>query len=150
MLQFRSVRMLIAQDQLEQVSRQVRLSEQPVVVADPGGRILLTNEAFERLLGTTHAASAERLEDLPAFFADPALVRRSLRELLSQRRTWRGEVSLVTEARRQSRSWCAPIRCSPPRTRSWASSSCSTTSPSAARPTRPGAASRRASSTATG
>ena len=49
-LQFRSVRMLIAQDQLENVSRLVRLSDQPVIVADAGGRILLTNEAFERLL----------------------------------------------------------------------------------------------------
>jgi two-component system, chemotaxis family, sensor kinase Cph1 len=96
-LQFRSVRMLIAQDQLEHVSRQVRLSELPVVVLDPGGRILLTNEAFERLLGTTHP-HLQSAQDLPAFFADPALVRRSLRELLSQRRTWRGEVSLVTES----------------------------------------------------
>ena len=71
----------------------------PVVVLDPGGRILLTNEAFERLLGTTHP-HLQGAQDLPAFFADPALVRRSLRELLSQRRTWRGEVSLGTIARR--------------------------------------------------
>lgn len=94
-LQFRSVRMLIAQDQLEQVSRQVRSSDQPVILADPGGRILLSNESFDRLLWAGHA-HVQWLEDLAPFFADPTAVRVSIGELLGERRSWRGEVRLKT------------------------------------------------------
>ena len=93
-LQFRAVRMLITQNQLEQVSRQVRRAEQPVIVADPEGRILLANQAFERLV----RAAKPRLrwiEDLPDLFADPPGVRQMLTELFSHRRTWRGEQTLV-------------------------------------------------------
>lgn len=94
-LQFRSVRMLIAQDQLEQVSGQVRMSEQPVVIADATGRILLTNDAFQKLLSAAHP-HLQWIEDLTKFFSDPVEVRRRLRELLRQRRAWRGEVRLET------------------------------------------------------
>jgi chemotaxis family two-component system sensor kinase Cph1 len=96
-LQFRSVRMLIARDQLEQVTRQVRFAEQPVIVGDAAGRILLTNESFERLLRAAHP-SLQWLEDLPLFFTDPAEVRRNLRELLRERRSWRGEVAVDNDA----------------------------------------------------
>jgi light-regulated signal transduction histidine kinase (bacteriophytochrome) len=92
-LQFRSVRMLIAQSQLEQVSRQVRVSGQPVIVSDAQGRILLSNDAFEQLL-PEKPARLESLEDLPALFAEPAQVRRRLQDLLRGHRTWRGEVQL--------------------------------------------------------
>jgi len=95
-LQFRSVRMLIAQSQLEQVSRQVRLSAQPVVITDPRGRILLTNEAFERLLWAGHP-HLEQMDDLVPLFAEPARARRSLEELVRERRPWREELALVTE-----------------------------------------------------
>jgi PAS domain-containing protein len=94
--QFRSVRMLIAQDQLEQASRQVSISEQPVIIADAEGRLLLTNDAFKGLLHAVHS-QPQWLEDLPLFFADPTAVRQSLRELLRQQRPWRGEVELETE-----------------------------------------------------
>jgi PAS domain-containing protein len=92
-LQFRSVRMLIAQDQVESIGRQIRRSDHPVLIADPGGRILLTNEAFERLWRTVHR-HIDRLGDLPGFFTEPAEVRRSLDDLLRSRRSWRGEVAL--------------------------------------------------------
>jgi two-component system, chemotaxis family, sensor kinase Cph1 len=97
-LQFRSVRMLIAQDQLEQVSRQVRLSEQPVIITDSGGRILLTNESFEQLLQGPHP-HLESIDDLPAFFSEPTEVRQRLQDLLRHRRTWRGEVGLRGDRR---------------------------------------------------
>jgi light-regulated signal transduction histidine kinase (bacteriophytochrome) len=96
-LQFRSVRMLIARDQLDQVTRQVRFAEQPVIVADAAGRILLANESFERLLRAPHPA-LQWIEDLPVLFSESAEVRRNLRDLLHDRRSWRGEAVLAGEA----------------------------------------------------
>ena len=95
-LQFRSVRMLIAQNQLENISQAVRQSNQPIVIADAGGRILLTNEAFQRLLRASHP-HVERLDDLPTLFAEPAAVRESIRALLETGRLWRAELQLETE-----------------------------------------------------
>lgn len=92
-LQFRTVRMLIVQDQLDAVGRSVRSSDHPVIITDPRGRILLTNEAFEGLLRAGHP-HLQTLEDLPALFEEPAQFREQIGELLSNRRTWRGEVSL--------------------------------------------------------
>jgi two-component system, chemotaxis family, sensor kinase Cph1 len=94
-LQFRAVRMLIAQSQLEQVSRQVRRAEQPVVIADPAGRVLLTNPAFDRLTETGEA-KLRWIDDLPPLFASPVEMRRILAELFEHRRVWRGEVGLAT------------------------------------------------------
>jgi two-component system, chemotaxis family, sensor kinase Cph1 len=96
-LQFRSVGMLIAQDQLENVSRQVGLSDQPVVIADAAGRILLTNEAFERIMRPGHP-HLTRVDDLPQFFAEPVGFRTNLWRMLKDGRAWRGEVSLETDA----------------------------------------------------
>jgi light-regulated signal transduction histidine kinase (bacteriophytochrome) len=96
-LQFRSVGMLIAQDQLENVSRQVRQSEQPVVISDANGRLLLMNEAFERLLRPGHPHLI-RVDDLPQFFAEPLDFRNNLLRMLREGRPWRGEVSLETGA----------------------------------------------------
>ncbi len=93
-LQFRSVRLLIAQDQLRQVSGQVQHSEQPVIVADATGKILLANETFRRLLPDGREPPRE-LEALSVLFADPTEVRRRLWDLLRQRRTWRGEVQIT-------------------------------------------------------
>ena len=50
-LQFRSVRMLIARTQLEQVSREVKSAEQPLMILDREGQVILTNAAFDQLLG---------------------------------------------------------------------------------------------------
>jgi chemotaxis family two-component system sensor kinase Cph1 len=94
--QFRSVRMLIAQDQLEQISRQVRSAPQPVIVTDPKGRILLTNEAFEKLLRAIHP-HLQWLDDLPPLFSEPIEVRRNLRHMLQTMQSWRGEVQLLRD-----------------------------------------------------
>jgi light-regulated signal transduction histidine kinase (bacteriophytochrome) len=99
-LQFRSVRMLIARDQLEQVTGQVRFAEQPVIVADATGRILLANDAFEALLPARHA-SPQQLDDLPPCFADAGEVSRCVRDLLGERRSWRGEVAITGEGHRK-------------------------------------------------
>ncbi len=92
-LQFRSVRMLIAQNQLEHASRQVEQSELPVIISDSRGRILLANHAFEGLLPPVHPR-LQWVDDLPAMFAESDGVRRRLRDLLTQRGPWRAEVRL--------------------------------------------------------
>jgi light-regulated signal transduction histidine kinase (bacteriophytochrome) len=96
-IQFRSVRMLIAEDQLAQVRRQVALSEQPVVICDARGGITLVNTAFDRLLPALHGARPRRMEDLAPFFANPAEIRRRLHDLLENRHSWSGEVRLADD-----------------------------------------------------
>jgi light-regulated signal transduction histidine kinase (bacteriophytochrome) len=94
-LQFRSVRMLIAEDQLAQVRRQVGNSTQPVVICDPTGNIELRNDAFDALLPGMRSAAPRRIDHLLPFFADPDEVGRRLRDVLEHRRSWRGEVRLA-------------------------------------------------------
>ena len=92
-VQFRSVRMLIAQDQLEKVTQQVHASDVPVVVADPQGRILLQNKQFKDILPKGHVR-LNRLENLAELFVDVDESKRRLRELVGFRRTWRGEITM--------------------------------------------------------
>ncbi|MFL5336083.1 MAG: PAS domain-containing protein, partial [Geminicoccaceae bacterium] len=70
-------------------------AEQPVLIADPAGRVLLTNPAFDRLTETGEA-KLRWIDDLPPLFASPAEMRRILAELFEHRRVWRGEVGLAT------------------------------------------------------
>ncbi len=93
-LQFRSVRVLIAQDQLDNVRRQVQGSQHPVIIAGPDGRILLTNAAFEML---SRAADPElqRITDLPALFTEPAEIRNLFADLVERNRACRGEFGLL-------------------------------------------------------
>jgi PAS domain-containing protein len=93
-LQFRSLRVLIAQDQLEQIRRQVRSSEQPVIVADPSGRILLINEAFEQL-SRPSGSPMQQIADLADMLSPTGLVREHLRQLVANRKSWRGEVTMT-------------------------------------------------------
>ncbi len=95
LLQFRSVRTLIAQDQLQHVSLQVRESEHPVLVADAQGRILIANDAFDPLIPSSHA-TLERVEDIAQFCAHPAEVRRMLQDVVRHRRAWNGEILFHT------------------------------------------------------
>jgi chemotaxis family two-component system sensor kinase Cph1 len=90
-LQFRSVQMLILQDQLEQVRRQVLASDQPLMIADAEGRIILRNEAFERLM-PSHHIHLEWLDDLAEMFSGVAEVRARFADLVARGQTWRGEV----------------------------------------------------------
>lgn len=95
-LQFRSVRMLIAKHQLDSVSDQVRSSEQPVLIADAEGRVILINAAFDRLLPAGRS-SPRSVDDLPILFADPTEARRRLRDLVRHRRPWRAELRLEVD-----------------------------------------------------
>jgi PAS domain S-box-containing protein len=99
-LQFRAVRTLIAQDQLEQFSSHVRVSEQPVIIADVQGHILLMNAAFKQLL-PSGATQPERLTDLSAAFQGSESFAWNVRQLLDTKRGWRGEVTLRREGNRE-------------------------------------------------
>ncbi|WP_322514014.1 GAF domain-containing protein [Rhodopseudomonas palustris] len=92
-LQFRAVRTLIAQEQLDQFSRQVLTSDHPVVIADIDGKILLMNDAFTSMLPQAHPP-VHRLDDLAAAFVEPYDFIRNVGELISRRRGWRGELLL--------------------------------------------------------
>ena len=99
-LQFRAVRTLIAQDQLEQFSRHVRVSDQPVIIADIDGKILLMNEAFQSFL-STDCKKLAYLSDLSGVFQQPEQFAANITELLGNRRAWRGEVMLLSEGNRE-------------------------------------------------
>ena len=94
-LQFRSVRMLIAQDQLAGLTRQLASSTQPIIVADATGGILLINEAFRRLLPADRDAP-DHLEGLPLFVDEPLTLRRQIEDLLQRDRSFRSELALIT------------------------------------------------------
>jgi light-regulated signal transduction histidine kinase (bacteriophytochrome) len=99
-LQFRAVRTLIAQDQLEQFSRHVRVSEQPVIIADIDGKILLMNEAFKALLPKDHAGVG-RLHGLAGAFQQSERFLENVADLIGQHRAWRGELLLRSEGNRE-------------------------------------------------
>ncbi len=93
-IQFRAVRLLLAEDQLAQVRRQVEQSGQPVVIADVDSGILKMNEAFYALI-SDRGKRPRRVADLVSLFAEPEEMQRRLDDLVVQRRSWRGEVNMV-------------------------------------------------------
>ncbi len=94
-LQIQAVRLLIAQHQLNLVRSQVGNSKDPVIIADPAGQILYSNETFQRLPGSP-AATLSTLDDLGGLFLEPGEVRAMLKRLQQERLPWRGEAGLVT------------------------------------------------------
>jgi light-regulated signal transduction histidine kinase (bacteriophytochrome) len=96
-IQFRSVRMLLAEDQLNKVRGQVEQSTQPVVVVDTAGRILKMNAAFVTLLPDL-ARQPELVADLLPLFGNPGEVARRLDDLVVNRQAWRGEVHIAGRA----------------------------------------------------
>ena len=89
-LQFRSVRMLIAQTQLEQVSHRVKTSEHPLMIANAEGDVILTNQAFDQWIRGD--APIERLDDLPALFTSGETIARGLGSARDHQTSWRGEI----------------------------------------------------------
>lgn len=91
-LQFRSVRLLIARSQMDQVSRQVKRSDEPVLIADAQGGVLLANEAFERLAGPI-GQQMRTLDDFAASLAEPETAALNLQRLVQGHESWRGEIN---------------------------------------------------------
>jgi chemotaxis family two-component system sensor kinase Cph1 len=94
-LQFRSVRMLVALDQLERVRAQLLQAAQPVVIADPTGRVALLSDALERLLPANHAP-IRWIDDLATAFDEPEDARMKLRAALTRTNRWVGEMKMRT------------------------------------------------------
>jgi chemotaxis family two-component system sensor kinase Cph1 len=92
--QYRAVQIVIAKDQLDEVSRHVRASDQLVIVADSEGRLLESNSAFEKLIGA-EAAAPTRLDDLAPYFAEREALARSLKSLRQTKRGFRAELTLL-------------------------------------------------------
>jgi PAS domain-containing protein len=97
-LQSRSLRMLIAQDQLISITSQVGAADQPIVVADQDGRVLMCNDAFDRLIPAGHPRLTQ-VTQLAAIFQNSAAIKNLLDELIGDRRTWRGEVTIEARDR---------------------------------------------------
>jgi PAS domain-containing protein len=95
-LQARSLRMLIVQDELAATTRLIGSAGQPVLVAGHDGKILLCNDALHRLL-PPGLPPLRHIEDIAAILRDRDGITRRLRELLTHRRTWRGEVIVAGE-----------------------------------------------------
>ena len=91
-LQFRSVRLLIARSQMDQVSRQVKRSDEPVLIADAQGGVLLANEAFERLAGPI-GDQMRSLADFVGFLVDPDGAALNVQRLVQGHESWRGEIA---------------------------------------------------------
>ena len=62
-------------------------------MADAKGRIILRNEAFERLMPSTHI-HLEWLDDLAELFMGSGEVRARFADLVARGQTWRGEVHM--------------------------------------------------------
>ncbi len=92
-IQFRSVRSLIVEDQLDQVRRQVQTSDNPVIIADAEGAILQINTAFDRLL-PPRVKRPQSIADLRTLFVGPDDAMQALSDLVRSRRPWRGELAL--------------------------------------------------------
>lgn len=93
--QFRSVRVLIAQAQLAQVRSQVRIADQPILITDSEGSVLLVTQSLERLLGSESGQLA-CLDDLVALLCEPPDAAQRLEDLMAHYRPWRGEICLMT------------------------------------------------------
>lgn len=92
-MQMRAVRVLIAESQLSSMRAAVLAANEPVLIADGDGRMLLVNAALARLVAGPHRV-VETLDDLAARFEDPARAAEVFLQLRRDRQPWRGEMCL--------------------------------------------------------
>lgn len=92
-LQMRAVRVLIAESQLARMRAAVLEADEPVIIADEDGRVMLVNDALSRLVAGPYK-ELQSLDDLAVHFDDAEQVRQVFRALHEERRPWRGEFRL--------------------------------------------------------
>lgn len=93
-LQVHAVRLLIAQHQIAQICSTMGSSAEPVVISDPSGKVLFTNQAFLRL-ASKDASELTCLEDIAELFTDADQVGKTLQSLQNMHQPWRGELVLA-------------------------------------------------------
>jgi two-component system, chemotaxis family, sensor kinase Cph1 len=91
--QFRAVRVLIAQAQLAQASAKVSLCDQPILITDPDGAVLVTTPAWQRLFDERGIRFGQLL-DLASACAESWIAEHQLRSLMTAHRPWRGQICL--------------------------------------------------------
>lgn len=92
MQQVRSIRLLITQQQVKHFVVGLRLSEQPLLIADPAEKIILLNKSFERLL--PRERYWDRFGDILRLFVDQSGTNAGILQVLTHKRPWRGEARL--------------------------------------------------------
>ena len=95
-LQFRAARILVAEQSVQQAMREVAQSDQPMLIADAFGELLIVNHAFQAVM-PQGAAPPGHIDDLPALFHAPEDMRRRLADLRHACRAWRGDVMMRTQ-----------------------------------------------------
>jgi chemotaxis family two-component system sensor kinase Cph1 len=92
-VQVNAVRLLIAEHQLSGVRATVRSAQEPVLVADAAGQVLLCNDAFRTLVGE-RADRLRSLRDVAELFEPAEPMRLRLDSLRVDHQPWRGELSI--------------------------------------------------------
>jgi two-component system, chemotaxis family, sensor kinase Cph1 len=93
-VQVHAVRLLVAEHQLAGIRSTVRHASEPVLIADPQGRLLFCNDACKGLAGCDGDLAA-RQGDLAALFEPPHTMRDALASLQRGQPHWRGELALA-------------------------------------------------------
>lgn len=93
-MQIRAVRVLIAERQLASIRTAVMQSEEPVIIVDDAGHVILVSDAVHGLFVGPHR-TLETLEDIASFFETPSRLREIFDEVRQERRAWRGEVRIA-------------------------------------------------------
>ena len=92
-LQFRSVRLLMAQQQIARAMGQIDGAEAPIFIADGDGACLVANSAFRELV---HGDEVEGVDALVRRFGDPSILEGLLSSQGGEPRSWRGRIELTS------------------------------------------------------
>jgi PAS domain S-box-containing protein len=98
-VQVHAVRLLVAEHQLTAIRNTVRHSNEPVLIADAQGQLLLSNPAFAALTGRS-AAELPTLDHLLPLFTPAQPLADALQSLRRGQPSWRGELTLGADPAR--------------------------------------------------
>ena len=93
MLQFRSVRLLMANDRVNSTLGQLKACGEPIVICDRSGKVILATDAFSAILGDDKDIN---LATLPGRFADSREMERVIEDVTVHEKSWRGTVEILS------------------------------------------------------
>jgi chemotaxis family two-component system sensor kinase Cph1 len=93
-VQIHAVRLLIADYQMSQIRSTMQSSHEPVLIAGPDGRVVFSNESFQKLAGPA-STECGTLEEVSTLFSEPQAVRDLLAGLGAARQPLRAELLLT-------------------------------------------------------